>query len=62
MKKILQVAVLVDGPEDDSAMNKLPWFLLETTFTTDGLRTRICNGRWGSREEALAELKRREEM
>jgi hypothetical protein len=31
-----------------------PWLLLELTFTTDGPRTRVCDGRYASREEAEA--------
>lgn len=37
------------------------FFILETTVTSDGPRTRVCDGRWGTQDEAEAELKVREE-
>lgn len=36
-----------------------PWFLMETTFTSDGPRSRLCDGRWTTQEEAQTELDRR---
>ena len=37
------------------------WFLCEITFTTDGPRTRVCDGRYASREAAQAAYDEREE-
>jgi hypothetical protein len=37
------------------------WFLCEVTFTTDGPRTRVCDGRYESREEAEAAYRERED-
>lgn len=58
-KSLFQIGQLVEGPpwEDMSR----PWFICETVFTSDGLRTRICNGRWAKREDAEAALKEKED-
>lgn len=56
-KTILQVAELVAKPEWDKRPGR--WFLTETVFTSDGPRTRICDGRWLTQEEAEAERDRR---
>lgn len=39
-----------------------PWFVIETTVTSDGPRSRICNGFYAERNEAKfeAELRNRE--
>jgi hypothetical protein len=37
----------------------MPFRLVETMITTDGYRSRICNGAWASRDEAEADRQRR---
>lgn len=32
-----------------------PYMLVETFLSCEGMRTRVCAGRWGSLEEAQAE-------
>lgn len=54
-KPLFQLAQLVAGPP--GADLSRPWFICETVLTSDGPRTRICNGRWKTREEAHAALK-----
>lgn len=39
-----------------------PFFITETVLTTDGPRTRICDGRYKTYEEADAELKKKSEQ
>lgn len=36
-----------------------PWFIIETTFTSDGPRTRVCDTRFDHRFEAEADVERR---
>lgn len=52
-------AVLAIARIEDERNNK-PFLLIEVYLTTDGMRTRVCNGRWGTLEEAKEEKKRRE--
>lgn len=54
-RPILQLAKLVGGPVFK------PWLLIETYLTSEGMRTRVCSGRWGSEEEARAEMVKRQE-
>lgn len=53
MKSIFQVACLIAAP-DEREMHT-PWVVIETYWTSDGPRTRFCNGRWNTQEEAEAE-------
>jgi hypothetical protein len=52
-----QIAQLVSGPTGREASH--PWFMMETNLTSDGPRTRLCDGRWKTKEEALADMERR---
>lgn len=36
-----------------------PYRLIESFVTSDGIRSRICDGTWASEEDALKELERR---
>lgn len=54
---ILQVAYLQSTTE---AMPSKRWFLVETNWTVDGPRTRICDGRYETEEEAKVALSKRE--
>lgn len=49
-----QLAQLVAGPPGEPSIGQ--WFITEVTITSDGYRTRICDGRWPTRERAQAEL------
>jgi hypothetical protein len=53
---IYAVAKCVSCPDSSIVLNK-PFFILETYLTLDGPRTRMCNGRWGTQEQAEAALK-----
>lgn len=33
-----------------------PFFIVETVFTSDGPRSRVCDGRWATLEEVSKEL------
>lgn len=57
MKPIYQIAMLVKAP--DGADISKPYFVAETTWTLDGPRTRICDGRWATDEQARDALKER---
>lgn len=47
---LFRVAKLISGP---SGINlSQPFFIVETTFTSDGMRDRICDGRWATEESA----------
>lgn len=46
-KSIFQVVKQVH-PENNSH----PFFVIETMFTVDGMRSRICDGHWSTLEEA----------
>lgn len=59
MKSVLQVAELVASDEHSHLRNDR-FFIVETSFTIDGPRTRICEGRWGSLEAADAHRKQLE--
>lgn len=56
MKPKLQIAQIITPNE------KNKWFLLETTVTTDGFRTRVCDGRWDTLRKVQEEKTRREEL
>lgn len=45
MRKDCQIACLYGG-------SAKPWFIVESYATSDGVRTRICDGWYGSRVEA----------
>lgn len=49
-----QIAQIVAG--ENCLEAKKPWFVIETNLTSDGPRTRICDGRWGTKEEAFADV------
>lgn len=53
--KLLHVAEL------KSVLFRARFFILETTHTSDGLRTRVCDGRWETQEAAEQEVKDREQ-
>jgi hypothetical protein len=53
MKLKLEVAQLV------SIWSSKPFFLVETNITSDGPRTRVCDGRWATQDEAHGELIKR---
>ena len=57
MKPIFQIAKLVSGL---SVHMRRPWFIMETRLTSDGPRTRICDGRWETEEEAQTLLAQKE--
>lgn len=59
-KSFFQIAQLVAGPPGDPAWLR-PWFICETVITSDGPRTRICNGRWRTEEQAQRALKEKED-
>lgn len=50
------IAKCVACSKSDVSLLK-PFFILETNLTIDGPRTRVCNGRWATQEEAEAALK-----
>lgn len=50
------ICVSTDPPTGSSPK---PWFITETTFTSDGHRTRVCAGRFAYRHEAEADVERR---
>lgn len=54
---IFQVGELVAGTPP---LPTAKFFLLETDFTSDGPRTRVCSGRWNTYIEANTERERRE--
>jgi len=47
---IYHLAMLVAEP--GAAEISKPWFVCETTWTLDGPRTRTCDGRWKTAEQA----------
>lgn len=49
-ESIFQVGKLIEGPEDEDLSR--PWFIVETVLTSDGMRSRICSGRWYTEEAA----------
>lgn len=55
-KSMFQLAQLVSGPGHETK----PWFIIETNYTSDGPRTRMCGGRWATRVAAQAELEQKE--
>ena len=59
-KSIFQVGELVAGPEGWMATNPQRFFILETVFTSDGPRTRMCEGRYRTREQAEEALRAKE--
>lgn len=62
MKPIFQIAKCVAGPNTDDWQSR-PWFITETNFTSDGPRTRICEGRWATEQEARdALLEKKKDM
>lgn len=50
LRPILQLAQLVVW--DDTPRSHAPWFIIETYLTSEGARTRVCSGRWKTKEEA----------
>jgi hypothetical protein len=54
-KPFFQLAKLVDGTPD-----RKPWFIIETHITSDGPRTRVCDGRWPNDAEAAHEMRKRQ--
>lgn len=55
MKPIFQLANIVSLRPDGSEEPK-PWLVLETRITSDGMRTRICDGRYKTRQGAEATI------
>lgn len=55
-QSLFQVCELVSGPDGWEASNPCRFFVMETIFTSDGLRTRICEGRYKTRDEAEASI------
>lgn len=55
---LFQVAFMTAGPFGRDASH--PWFICETVLTSDGPRTRICNGRYKTEAEAWDVLKHKE--
>lgn len=53
-KSLLQIAELVAGPPGEDISK--PWFIVETFMSIDGPRTRICDGRWETEEQARLAL------
>lgn len=52
-----QIAELVAGSDVQQVLaDKRPWFVFETYWASDGPRTRICEGRYATREEAQQAL------
>lgn len=46
-----QLAEVVSMSHTETLPSK-PWFIVETYLTSDGPRTRICDGKWATRAEA----------
>lgn len=42
--------------EQVSPPTRRPFFIVETNFTSDGPRSRICSGRWATQDEAKTAL------
>ena len=59
MKPLFQLAHIVSMRPDGSEEPK-PWFVLETRITSDGMRTRICDGRYKTRQGAAASMELKE--
>jgi len=57
-RPIIQVAELVGVGMQTGAYER-PYFLIETMLTSDGPRSRVCDGRWETYLGADAERKRR---
>lgn len=57
---LLQLAQLTDGPPSEASRGK--WFIVETYLSTNGPRTRLCDGRFNTRAEAQAELDDKEKQ
>jgi hypothetical protein len=53
MKYAIQIAEMV------SPYSAKPFFLVETNDTSDGPRSRVCDGRWATQDEAHGELIKR---
>jgi hypothetical protein len=53
MKPVIQIAEMI------SPYSAKPFFLVETNITSDGPRSRVCDGRWATQEEAHVELGKR---
>lgn len=46
--------------QQTSPRTSRPWRIAETLITSDGLRTRFCDGTWATEEEARKELEKDE--
>lgn len=53
-RPILQLAKHVPTNWDPEPSK--PWFIIETYITSEGVRTRVCSGRWKTESEAKAAL------
>jgi hypothetical protein len=58
VKTIYQVAELIAS--SDPILPGLRFFILETRFTSDGMRTRICEGRHATAAKAADAIKEKE--
>jgi len=57
MKPKLMIVRCEDGPSDVGI-----YFMIETYLTSEGLRTRVCSGRWKTLEAAQEELRKRQAL
>lgn len=53
-KGFINIAQIVEAPRGIDLRE--PWFMVETYYTSDGPRTRICNGRWATLQQAQTAL------
>lgn len=44
----------------DHPFSAKPYVIIETIVTSDGVRSRICNGRWANYDEAWEEKQKKE--
>lgn len=56
---IFQLAWLESAPRDAQLSNR--WFIVETYWTSDGPRTRVCDGGYLTEDEAKESKRKREE-
>lgn len=55
----IQICQMVGAPRPADLVK--PWFLVETYFTSEGMRTRVCSGRWATMAEAQTVLDARQQ-